>query len=536
MAPHSSPEGSALVPAEPDGLVRLRRALLSVSDRRGVVELGRALSAQDVELVATGSTRTALAAGAVASRAAEELTGIGAWFGGRVKTLHPGILGGILAPRTPDGERELAERHLLPIDLVVVNFYPFAERVGGRPDAPELAELIDIGGVTLARAAAKNFDAVAVASDPDDYPLVEAEVGAWGGRLSAPTRRALAARAFARTEAYDRTIAATLAGPAGGSAPGPFPPALALRRADLALRYGENPHQPAAVYVAEGEGSSALAPAPVELLKGTALSYTNLLDLDAAVGTVAEFDAPAAAVVKHATPSGAATAPTLREAVARAVATDPVARYGCAIAVNRPLGAADLAPLHGIFVDLLAAPSVDDAARAAADRRPKLKLVRIAVPDRRRPAWEARSALGRLLVQVADQRELKAEELRCVTSRAASEEQLRSLAFAWRVVRHAKSNAIVLARGTETVGVGSGQPTRVKAVQLAAEVAGERARGSVLASDAFFPFADGLEAAAAAGVVAVLQPGGSLRDADVVGAAERHGIAMYLTGWRVFRH
>ena len=523
------------MPTEPEGLVRVRRALFSVSDFRGLVPFARGLAALDVEIVATEGTRRRLAADGLTTRPAEELTGIGSWFGGRLKTLHPGILGGILSPRTPEGDRELAERHLLPIDLVVVNFYPFEARVAADPRAPDLTEHIDIGGVTLARSAAKNFESVVIASDPEDYPPIERELAQYHGAVSAGTRRSLAARAFARTERYDRIIGTALA-----STPrledSPFPPTLEWIRSDLTLRYGENPHQKAAAYVPLSSTASPLSPEPIEVLQGAGLSYTNLLDLDTALATVAEFSEPAAAVVKHATPSGVASAPTLRDAIARAAATDPVARYGCAIAVNRPIDVGDFEPLHGIFVDILSAPEVTEAGRRAAGRRNKLKLVRTPVPDFDRPAWEVKTAVGRLLVQESDRRRLRPEELRGVTSRAASPEELDALAFAWRVVRHAKSNAIVLAHGHQTVGIGSGQPTRVKAVELAVEVAGARAPGSVLASDAFFPFADGIEVAGRAGIRAILQPGGSVRDPEVIAAADAAGIAMYFTGWRVFRH
>jgi phosphoribosylaminoimidazolecarboxamide formyltransferase / IMP cyclohydrolase len=523
------------VAPEPEGLVRVRRALFSVSDFRGLVSFARTLTSLDIEIVATEGTRRRLAADGVPARPAEELTGIGSWFGGRLKTLHPGILGGILSPRTPEGNQELAERHLVPIDLVAVNFYPFESRVGTNGAAPDLAEHIDIGGVTLARAAAKNFDSVVVVSDPEDYPALAQELEQHHGSTIAPTRRALAARAFARTERYDRVIGTALGVPSH-PAVGPFPPSLEWIRSDLALRYGENPHQKAAAYVPLSSTVSPLQPAPIEVLQGSGLSYTNLLDLDTALTTVAEFKEPAAAVVKHATPSGVASASTVREAMSEAVATDPVARYGCAIAVNRPVDAGDFEPLHGIFVDLLLAPDVTAAGRTAAGRRAKLKLVRAPVPDFDAPVWEAKSAMGRLLIQEGDHRRLRPEELRCVTTTKATAEQIDALVFAWSVVRHAKSNAIVLAQGHHTVGVGSGQPTRVKAAELAVEVAGPRAAGSVLASDAFFPFADGVEVAARAGVRAIVQPGGSLRDPDVIAVADRAGIAMYFTGWRVFRH
>ena len=517
------------MPSESDGLVRIRRALLSVSDTTGLVELARALLAQRVELVATSGTRAHLETEALSVRAAEELTGIGAWFGGRIKTLHPGLLGGILAPRTEAGEAELAAHELLPIDLVAVNFYPFVRHVAEDPKARDLEEFIDIGGVTLARAAAKNHAYVAILTDPGQYAAVAEELGSRAGSLASDTRERLAVAAFERTATYDRAIADHLL-PAAGH----FPPSLTFQREPMELRYGENPHQRAAVY--RLTGSPSMAPTPVRAVKGASLSFTNLLDLDTAVGIVGEFPNPTAAVVKHATPCGVASGGTIREALERAIATDPVARYGCVVAVNRPLSSEAPAALHGVFVDLLAAPSFEPGSLEALEKRSKLKVVELETPDRAPPDWESKGALGRLLVQDVDRRQLVPSDLRLVTSRAASPAESASLDFAWRVVRHAKSNAVVLAQGDAAVGIGSGQPTRVKAVQLAIEVAGPRARGSVLASDAFFPFADGVDAAGAAGVTAILQPGGSLRDPEVIAAAERWKMAMYLTGWRVFRH
>lgn len=534
ILPPSSPFGVRRVASGGDSSVRVERALLSVDDKTGIEELALGLSDLGIDLWATGGTRAAIARAGVAVRAAEELTGIGSWFDGRVKTLHPALLGGILAPRTYAGRRELAERGILRFDLVVVNFYPFERHLAEHPEANDREEFVDIGGVTLARAAAKNHAAVAIATDPADYgPLLE-ELRARAGALSGPTRTRLARRAFGRVAAYDATIATALL----PSAPGtdPFPETIVLRRDPVRLRYGENPHQKAAVFATDPGAPTGFVPRPFDVLKGDSLSYTNLLDLDTALGLVAEFPLPAAAVVKHATPCGVAEGSTLTEALERAIATDPVARFGCAVAVNRPLGPDDPKTLHGVFVDLLAAPEIDPAARATLDHRPKLKLVRTAPPSPGGLRWEARSVFGRLLVQEADRRELAPGDLRPVTSGQASPEQLCALDFAWRVVRHAKSNAIVLAHGSRTVGIGSGQPTRVKAVELACEVAGDRASGSVLASDAFFPFADGVDAAARAGVSAIVQPGGSLRDPEVIAAAERAGIAMYFTGWRVFRH
>jgi phosphoribosylaminoimidazolecarboxamide formyltransferase / IMP cyclohydrolase len=522
------------VASEAEDRVRVERALLSVDDKTGLPDFARGLSELGIELWATGGTRRHLAEAGVTVGAAEELTGIAAWFGGRIKTLHPALLGGVLAPRTADGRRELRERGLRAFDLVATNFYPFERHLAEHPDATDREEYVDIGGVTLARAAAKNHAWVVALTDPAQYPAVLEELQKNGRATSAATRAHLAAEAFRRTTAYDAAIARALA--SGDRAPELFPDEVIFRREPVRLRYGENPHQRAATYRTVQPPGFGFHSSPFSVLKGDSLSFTNLLDLDTALRIVAEFPTPTAAVVKHATPSGVASGTTIREALERAVATDPVARYGCAIAVNRPLGADDPAALKGVFVDLLAAPEVDAAALTALGHRPKIKVVRTDVPRRDRPAWEAKSALDRLLLQEVDRRDLVQGDFKLVTSKAATPEGLCALDFAWRVVRHAKSNAIVLAEGARTVGIGSGQPTRVKAVELACEVAGDRARGAVLASDAFFPFPDGVEVAGRAGVIAILQPGGSLRDPEVIAAAERFGIAMYFTGWRVFRH
>ncbi len=500
-----------------------------MDDKRELVPFARGLHELGVELWATEGTAAHLRAAGVPVRAAEELTGIASWFGGRIKTLHPGLLGGILAPRTEAGCRELAARSLLAFDLVVSNLYPFERERRDHPESADLEEYVDIGGVTLTRAAAKNHAAVAIVTDPSQYADLLQELRAHDGAVSAATRTALARTAFERTAAYDAAIASGLF-----DAAEPFPSVVVFRRDPIRLRYGENPHQAAAVYRAIAPTPNGLPGGPLTQRKGDPLSFTNLLDLDTALGVVAEFSDPGAAVVKHATPCGAATAPTIGAAIAAALATDPVARYGCALVVNRPVAAADLAALKGVFVDLLGAPSIDPDARAALERRPKIKLVEI--DPRPVDGWVAHSAAGRLLLEDADRRPLRPEELRPVTASRPTAAELVALEFAWRVGRHAKSNAIVLAQGTTTVGIGSGQTTRVKAVELAVEVAGPRARGSVLASDAFFPFADGIEAAGRAGVRAVIQPGGSVRDPEVIAAADRFGMAMVVTGWRAFRH
>ncbi|MGD0588209.1 MAG: bifunctional phosphoribosylaminoimidazolecarboxamide formyltransferase/IMP cyclohydrolase [Thermoplasmata archaeon] len=512
---------------------RVERALLSVDDKSGLAPFAIGLADLGVELWATGGTRRALEDSLLEVRPAEELTGIASWFGGRIKTLHPGLLGGILAPRTAAGRKELEDRGLLPFDLVAVNFYPFERHLAEHPGAEDLEEFIDIGGVTLARAGAKNHAWVTVVSDPSAYDALLSELRGNGGTVSAETRRRLAVEAFDLCTSYDEAIASGLK-PRATSAE-VFPEKVVFRREPVRLRYGENPHQKAAVYGAVSTGAG-LVPSPFAMLKGEGLSFTNLLDIDTALSIVGEFSAPSAAVVKHATPCGVASGTTVAEALENAIATDPVARYGCAIAVNRPVGEDDPIALKGVFVDLIAAPEFHPSALEALERRTKIKVVRTAAPTPVPGRWEAKSGLGRLLLQEVDVRQLAPTDLKLITGPAATADQLRTLDFAWRVVRHAKSNAIVLAKGLSTVGVGSGQPTRVKASELACEVAGDRARGSVLASDAFFPFPDGVEAAGRAGVAVIVQPGGSLRDPEVIAAAERYGISMYFTGWRVFRH
>jgi phosphoribosylaminoimidazolecarboxamide formyltransferase / IMP cyclohydrolase len=512
---------------------RLTRAIVSVDDKSGLPEFARELVDQGVELWSTGGTRRSIESAGVAVHALEDVTGVGSWFGGRVKTLHPAVFGGILAPRTPEGARELAERGLQPIDLVVVNFYPFERHLAEHPAATDREEFIDVGGVSLARAAAKNHAWVTVVTDPGEYgPLVQ-ELRREHG-VSAATRRRLAIRAFTRCAEYDAAIARGLEGTAAPT--DGFPTEVVFRREPLKLRYGENPHQRAAPYGSVAPAGAGLVPAPFSVLKGDALSFTNLLDIDTALGIVAEFPTPTGAVVKHATPCGVASGATVAEALERAFATDPVARYGCAVAINRPFTPEDAAALKGVFVDLLAAPEFAPGALDALAHRAKIKVVQTAPPTLAPGRWEAKSALGRLLLQEVDVRELQPTEFKPMTKARVSPEQQCSLDFAWRVVRHAKSNAIVLANGSRTVGIGSGQPTRVKAVELACEVAGDRAKGAVLASDAFFPFPDGVEVAARAGVAAILEPGGSLRDPEVIAVAERYGIALYFTGWRVFRH
>lgn len=535
--------------------MRLRRALIASYDPSQFLPLARALQAREVELWATSGTARSFTASGLSVHSTEELTGIGSWFGGRVKTLHPAIFGGILAPRTEDGQQEMESHHLVPFDLVAVHLYPFEEALAqGGSSLPELVELIDVGGPSLLRAAAKNFRWVTAISGPEEARIVLDEIERTGGSVGRSTRRRLAGAVFRRTMLYDAAIVAGLSGVReedGSSTPaGTAPKAVAETsrppcevltltiQPDERLRYGENPHQPAWVY-RFAQPPAGISPWPLSVVKGDRLSYNNYLDIESSLALVSEFGEPAAAVIKHATPCGVAIADDVEHAVARALATDPVARYGCVIATNRPVSEGCVAELKGTFVDLLVAPGYGPGAIERLSKRPKVKVARydgevrdIALRSRR----EARTATGRLLLEEADQRVLAPAELRQVSQRAATPEELAGLHFAWKVVRYVRSNAIVLAQPRETVGIGGGQTSRVGAVQAALDVAQGRARGAVMASDAYFPFPDGVEAAAKAGVTAVLHPGGSLRDAEVIDTANRYGMTMYTTGWRTFRH
>jgi len=515
--------------------IRIRRALLAAHDTAAFQPLALGLANRGVEIWATAGTQRRLGDAGIPARSTEEITGIQGWFGGRVKTLHPRLMGGVLAPRDESGEAEIRQREILPFDLVAIGLYPFEEVVARGASFEEGIEQIDIGGVTLLRAAAKNHRYVVPVWDPPDGTRVLQEMETSGGFVSAETSRRLAARAFERTVTYDVAISQWLRG-GETRTPDPLPEALYLTARSEPLRYGENPHQRAEVLTLTSPPASAFAPWPLGLRKGDPLSYNNLLDLDRGLALAGEFSGPTAVVLKHATPCGVASAPTLEEALQQALETDPVARFGCALVVNTPFPEPAADVLKGIFVDLLAAPGFGPGALERLSRRARVKVVEARPVPFGAPRWELRSAAGRVLLQEADRRPLRPTELRQVTRAGASPEQIASLDFAWRVVRHARSNAIVLAQGQRTVGIGSGQTSRVGAVQEALRVAGDRARGSVLASDAFFPFPDGLEAAASAGVCAVLQPGGSIRDAEIIEAADRAGLAMYFCGWRAFRH
>ncbi|MGH7045941.1 MAG: bifunctional phosphoribosylaminoimidazolecarboxamide formyltransferase/IMP cyclohydrolase [Stellaceae bacterium] len=520
----------------------IRRALLSVSDKTGIVDFAAALAARGIELISTGGTAQALAAAGLAVREVATVTGMPELLDGRVKTLHPAIHGGLLARRDRAGHlAELAQHGLAPIDLLACNLYPFAATVAAGAGREAAIENIDIGGVALLRAAAKNHDAVTVVGDPADYPTVLAEIEAGNGATGMALRRRLAGKAYAATAAYDAAIARWMARETGEAWP-----QTAVLGGHLAhpLRYGENPHQAGATYRSD-EARPGVASA--RQLQGRELSYTNYLDADAAFELVAEFALPAVAIVKHASPCGVATGASLREAWDRAYACDPQSAFGGVVALNRPLDLATADSIGSRFVELVIAPQAAAAAAAVLARRVALRLlVTGGMPDPAAPGLGFRSVAGGILMQERDARVLTPDDLHIVTRRAPSPAEIADLLFADTVAKHVKSNAIVFARDGATVGIGGGQPSRVDSVRIAAARAAETGRaaglsrsptgGSVLASDAFFPFADGLEAAIAAGAVAVIQPGGSVRDAEVVAAADAAGLAMVFSGTRRFRH
>jgi len=512
----------------------VKRALVSVSDKTGVVELARGLAALGVEIVSTGGTAAALRGAGVAVTPLSEVTGFPEILGGRVKTLHPAVHGGLLAVRGDAAhEAELARHGIGPIDLVAVTLYPFEAALARGADAATMIEEIDIGGVTLLRAAAKNFAGVVVLSAPAQYAPVLGELRETGA-VGLETRRRLAQDAFARTSGYDAAIARYLGAE-------PFPQRLVLAFDKIQdLRYGENPHQRGAFYREPGAADPCVATA--RQLAGKALSYNNIYDLDAALELVREFSGPAAVVVKHGIPCGVGTGDALRVAYLRAREGDPVSAFGGIVAFNRPVDAATAEALAETFLEAVIAPAFDEGARAALARKRNLRLMEVGAVGRGSdaaatgPGLDLRRVRGGLLVQDRDALDLDDARLTVVTSRAPTEHEWVDLRFAWTVCRYVRSNAIVLARDRQVVGVGAGQMNRVEPVRLAVKQAGERATGAVMASEAFFPFPDAVEVAVAAGVTAVMHPGGATRDAEVAAVAEAAGITMVTTGIRHFRH
>ncbi len=503
-----------------------RRALLSVSDKSGLVAFARALAAAGFELVSTGGTARTLRDGGLEVTDVAAITGLPEMLGGRVKTLHPAIHAGILARRDrAEDVAALEANGFTPIDVVAVNLYPFRETLQAGAGEEEAIEQIDIGGPALLRAAAKNWRHVAAVVDPADYPAVAGELSA--GATSEGLRRELMAKVFAHTAAYDLAIAEHFATQEGGF-PGRMGIVASLRQS---LRYGENPHQRAGWYVREG-GRGGLAAAAV--LQGKALSYNNLVDLHAAITCSREFEGPAAVVVKHATPCGVARAAGIAEAYRIARGADETSAFGGIVALNRPVDGEAAAALAETFLEAVAAPDFTDDARRSLAGKKNLRLV--ALPEVVGPPLEIRSIGNGLLVQEPDVAPDDPASFRVVTRRQPTDEERRALYFAWRVVKHVRSNAVVFAAADRTLAIGGGQTSRVEAVETAARKGGPRLAGSAVASDGFFPFRDGLDAVARAGAVCVIQPGGSVRDAEVIAAADEHGLAMIFTGRRHFRH
>jgi phosphoribosylaminoimidazolecarboxamide formyltransferase/IMP cyclohydrolase len=511
-----------------EGTRPIRRALVSVYDKTGLVELGRALAEAGVQIVSTGSTAAQLTEAGVPVTSVETLTGFPECLDGRVKTLHPRVHAGILADRRrPDHERQLADLGIEAFDLVVGNLYPFAETVASGADEDAVVEQIDIGGPSMVRAAAKNHPSVAVVVDPKAYGEVAAAARSGGFDLA--TRRRLAAAAFAHTAAYDAAIANFFYAEEG---PPPYL-GIALERAET-LRYGENPHQSAALYVQAGAPPGL---AQAEQLHGKQMSYNNYVDTEFALRAANDFRAPCVAVVKHATPCGIAVGADVADAHRKAHATDPVSAFGGVIAVNRPVSAAMAEQVAEIFTEVIAAPAYDDGAVDVLARKKNIRVLQ--VPDYAAGGLALRQICGGALAQTADMVIEPGDSPAGWTQAAGDpidEATLADLEFAWRACRSAKSNAILLASGGAAVGIGMGQVNRVDAARLAVSRAGDRAAGSVAASDAFFPFPDGLEVLAEAGVRAIVEPGGSVRDEQVIESARAAGVALYFTGVRHFLH
>ena len=516
---------------------RIQRTIISLTDKTGIVDFARGLREFGVEILSTGGTAKLLREAGLAVRDVSEVTGFPEMLDGRVKTIHPRIAGGVLAIRGNSEHMEALARHDIPaIDMVVVNLYAF-EKAAAKPGAsvPELIENIDIGGPTLIRAAAKNYQDVAVVVSPDDYGPILEEMAANGGGLSLATHWRLAKKAYRLTADYDRAISARLAGievedGCFKEEPCALPPVLDLRAGRaLPLRYGENPHQAAALY---SDRKSGIAGA--EQLQGKELSYNNLVDLDAAWQLILEFDSAASAIIKHTNPCGCAEATSLAESYRKAFECDPVSAFGGVLAFNRVLDEDTAVEIAKTFIEAIAAPDYTSKALSILGAKRNLRLLRVSHPAQ--DPLAIKSISGGFLAQTADLHRLDRAQAQVKTDRAPTEEEWTALQFAWKVVKHVKSNAIVFARAGQTAGVGAGQMSRVDSVKIAAMKAALPLQGTVVASDAFFPFPDGVEEAARHGATAVIQPGGSVKDPEVIAAANRLGLAMIFTGIRHFRH
>lgn len=521
-------------------MVHIRRALISVSDKAGLIDLARVLHQMGVEILSTGGTARHLREAGIAVKEVSDHTGSPEILDGRVKTLHPAIHGGLLAIREKPEHMEQLRRHdIREIDMVVVNLYPFRETARRENSTfEEVIEQIDIGGPSMVRSAAKNHASVAVVTDPCDYPRLQEELKANGGSLTPATLFELARKAFTLTASYDAAIASWLAGrtwsESGVKKTEPGLPAievLPLRKAHE-LRYGENPHQRAALY--ERMDAPRCGVAGAEVLHGKELSYNNLLDADAAWNLVMEFDRPASAVIKHTNPSGVAQAQNPSEAYVLARDCDPVSAFGSVVAFNRAIDAEAAAQLNATFVEVILAPDFSPEALAILQQKKNLRLLRVGQQRDDSPAL--RHIGGGFLVQDLDRHRIRPEDLKVVTRRAPSPEEMDALLFGWRVVKHVKSNAIVFSNASRTLGIGAGQMSRVDSVKWGAQRATLPLQGCAMASDAFFPFPDGLIAAVEYGVRSVIQPGGSVRDAEVIAAADQRDVAMVFTGIRHFRH
>ncbi len=512
----------------------IRTALISVSDKSGLECFARSLTELGVQIISTGGTARALKKAGLSVIRVSERTGFPEILDGRVKTLHPRIHAGILARQAnPTHGQTLAEHDIDPIQLVVVNLYPFSRTVAlPGVSREEAVEQIDIGGPTLVRAAAKNSECVTVVVDPGDYPRVIAEMKSGKGEVPLSTRQALATKAFQETAAYDASIAAWMEN-AGGRGENELPAALLLNLKQRAtLRYGENPHQRASLY-SSGPLTGHLA---AKQHQGKELSFNNLVDMDSAWALCREFDRSACCIIKHNNPCGAALGDSPLEAFQKALECDPVSAFGSVIAYNRSLDAGTAAAMNQLFVEVVLAPLYAAAALDRFSEKKNLRVIEMPQESDTAGPFNLRSIQGGFLVQERDAFFLKAQDLQVVSKVAPEEDQLKDLLFSWAVCKHVKSNAIVLAKREQTLGIGAGQMSRVDSVELSVRKARERLAGSVMASDAFFPFPDSIEAAARAGVKAVIQPGGSIRDQEVIEAADRHGLAMVFTGIRHFRH
>ncbi len=522
-------------------MARIQRALLSVTDKTGLVDFARQLAGLDVELISTGGTAKLLRDSGIAVKDISELTGFPEMLDGRVKTLHPKVHGGLLHVRdNPQHVAAVAEHGIQPIDMVVVNLYAF-EKTASKPGVEfhDLIENIDIGGPSMVRSAAKNFQDVAIVTSPADYDAIAREMQANGASLSLNTKWRLAQKAFATTAAYDSAIASTLERIAAPESDGgkfslssseTFPQTLRLSfHKAFDLRYGENPHQRAALY-SDGSGQGV---ANGKQLQGKELSYNNIVDLQAAWDLAQEFDEPVVAIIKHTNPCGTAVAPTLSKAYKRALECDPVSAFGGVIGVNHAIDAETASEMAKLFLEVIAAPKFDDAAREIFAAKKNLRLVEVTPLEQK---WVMKNVSGGVLLQDNDVRPLTDADLKIVSARNPTEQEMRDLLFAWKVCKHVKSNAILYARNGQSTGVGAGQMSRVDSARIGAMKSVLGIKGSVAASDAFFPFPDGVEVIAEAGATAIIQPGGSVRDQEVIDTANKLGLAMVLTGVRHFRH